>query len=90
MPDTSMLRKGDNMNMSEMKKQLQEALPDGLIVNEDVLEQIVGGVQTNMGRKEMDLLLAKAGIPAEYMPKLITAIAKPKPGPGGSTGSKKG
>ena len=68
------------MNMSELKKQMQEALPEGLIVNEEVLEQIVGGVKTNMDQKDLDMLLEKAGLPSMD---IALFIAKPKPGPGG-------
>ena len=66
--------------MSEIKDQIRQAIPKGVIVDETVLEKIVGGIQTGMTRKDLDVLLAGAGLQSGILDNLIKGIAKPKPG----------
>ena len=68
------------MDMNELKKNVQEALPDGLILDESVLEKIVGGINTGMTRQDLDALLAGAGIAGVDASSLMVGIAKPAPG----------
>jgi len=68
------------MDMNELKKNVQEALPDGLILDESVLEKIVGGINTGMTRQDLDALLAGAGIAGVDASALMVGIAKPAPG----------
>ena len=67
--------------MSEIKDKIRQAIPKGVIVDEDVLEKIVGGIQTGMTRKDLDVLLAGAGLQSGVLDDLlIKGIAKPRPG----------
>ena len=75
------------MDMNELKKNVQEALPDGLILDESVLEKIVGGINTGMTRQDLDALLAGAGIAGVDASSLMVGIAKPTHG---GLGGKKG
>lgn len=66
--------------MSEIKKKIQEALPKGVIVDDAVLEKIVGGIQTGMTREDLDGLLTGVGLQSGVLDNLVMGIAKPRPG----------
>ena len=66
--------------MSMMKEKIREALPKGVIVDDAVLEKIVGGIQTGMTRKDLDGLLSGVGLQKGALDDLMRGIAKPRPG----------
>ncbi|MBO5521635.1 MAG: hypothetical protein J5973_08180 [Eubacterium sp.] len=65
--------------MSEMKDKIRQALPKGVIVDENVLEKIVGGIQTGMTKTDLEALLEGAGLQTGLLNDLQLAIAKPRP-----------
>ena len=65
---------------SEIKDRIRQALPEGVIVNENVLEKIVGGIQTGMTKTDLEALLEDAGLQTGLLYDLQLAIAKPRPG----------
>ena len=67
-------------DMSEIKAKIQEALPKGVIVDDAVLEKIVGGIQTGMTREDLDGLLTGVGLQSGILDSLAPGIAKPRPG----------
>ena len=48
--------------MDDIKKRIQDTLPKGLILDEAVLEKIVGGISTGMTKEDLDSLLSGAGL----------------------------
>ena len=67
--------------MNELKKKVQETLPVGVILDEAVLEKIVGGISTGMTKKDLDTLLNSVGLGGtDLSDTLMVAISKPNPG----------
>lgn len=66
--------------MDDIKKRIQDTLPKGLILDEAVLEKIVGGISTGMTKEDLDSLLSGAGLGNELTSDFLLGIAKPRPG----------
>ncbi len=66
--------------MSEMKEKIRQALPKGVIVDEAILEKIVGGIQTGMTREDLEVLLNGVGLKAGILDRIPMGISKPRPG----------
>ena len=69
--------------MSEIKEKIKQAIPKGVIVDDAVLEKIVGGIQTGMTREDLNGLLTGVGLKSDILDGLNLGIAKPRPGVGG-------
>ena len=68
--------------MSEIKEKIKQAIPKGVIVDDAVLEKIVGGIQTGMTREDLNGLLTGVGLKSDILDGLNLGIAKPRPGGG--------
>lgn len=73
-------RQEGKMEMNEVKKKIQEALPDGMILDESVLEKIVGGINTGMTKQDLDDLLGMAGVKGLNTSSFMKSVSKPNPG----------
>lgn len=64
------------MEMSELRKKLQEALPEDAMIDEEILEQVAGGLPVGMDHEELMSRLSALGI-------IRGRLMDAKPGEGG-------